>query len=422
MGYAFISYSHSDRQFVERMAQQLRKADIEVWIDHDLTHGERFPDQLEKEIAGSAVFVPVMSKHAQESEWVKKEAAWAKKYQRKIMPVSIDGQIFATYSNVHCEKAAAGSTVSQGFQTNLREMCHPSVQFAANATVNGHRNAARSVAFSPRGDLLVSAGDDRTIRLWEMPGGNPRHVIGGGMAPTWPAAFTPDGTRFAAPSTAQPGIHLWSTAGAALTRTLGNHDEVRSIAFSADGTMLATGGDDRVAHVWDARTGAHRQALKAGRMVPAWPLCFSADGRRLAVANWGSNSVSVWDTASLDKTGRTDLKSGAVTAVAFDPSGEQVLSGGTDGRVELDTVDGASVRDLKPHTGVIHAIACSPDGKVFATAGADSLIKVIALVTGEELQTLAGHAGDVFAVAFSPDSMWIASAGADGTIRLWRRK
>src|SRR5688572_27634859 len=83
VGYAFISYSHNDKPFVERMAQQLRKAGTEVWIDRDLTHGERFPDRLEKEIAGSAVFVPVMSKHAQESDWVRKEAGWARKYQRK---------------------------------------------------------------------------------------------------------------------------------------------------------------------------------------------------------------------------------------------------------------------------------------------------------------------------------------------------
>jgi WD40 repeat protein len=108
--------------------------------------------------------------------------------------------------------------------------------------------------------------------------------------------------------------------------------------------------------------------------------------------------------------------------VTFDPSGVLVISGGADGRVELDTVDEASVRDLKPHVGAIHAIACSPDGKVFATAGSDGLVKVIALATGEELQSLAGHVGDVFSVAFSPDSQQVASAGADATIRIWQRK
>src|SRR5262249_5918635 len=162
------------------------------------------------------------------------------------------------------------------------------------------------------------------------------------------------------PSLAQPGVQLWSVAEAALVRTLGTHDRIRSIAFSPAGNLLATGGDDRAAHIWDAANGAHKQTLKAGRMVPAWPLCFSPGGRRLAVANLGSNSVSLWDTASLDKTGRTDLKSGAVTSVTFDPSGEIVISGGQDGRIELDTVEGASVRDLKPHNGVVHAVACAP--------------------------------------------------------------
>ena len=422
VGYAFISYSHEDRPFVERMAQQLRKAGIEVWIDHNLTHGERFPDRIERELAGSAVFVPIMSKNSHESEWVKREAGWARKYQRKIMPVSLDGHIFPTYAKVHCEMATADSTVSPSFVADLHETCHPSVRFTAKSTLTGHRSAVRSVAVSPSHDLLVSAGDDRTLRLWTIQASTPRHVISGGMTPTWPAVFTPDGTRVAAPSLAQPGIHLWSAADATLSRTLGNHDRVRSVAFSPDGTLLATGGDDRVANVWDASSGARKQTLKAGRMVPAWPLCFSPDGQRLAVANLGSNSVSIWDTESLGKTGRTDLKSGAVTAVTFDPSGKLVISGGADGRVELDTVDEASVRDLKPHVGAIHSIACSPDGKIFATAGADGVVKVLALETGEELQSLAGHVGDVFALAFSPDNQRIVSAGADGTIRIWQRQ
>lgn len=422
MGYAFISYSHKDRPFVERMAGQLRKVGIDVWMDHDLTHGERFPERIEKEIAGSAVFVPVMSSGSQESDWVRREATWARRYQRKIMPVSLDGRIFSTYAKVHCELANADSALSATFVADLLEACRPSIRFTAKATLTGHRGPVRSVAFQPTGDLLASAGDDRTLRLWDVAANNAREVIGGGMAPTWPAIFTPDGARVAAPSLAQPGINLWGVGEGVFLRTLGNHPDVRSIAFSPDGTLLATGGDDRTAQIWDANTGSHRQTLKAGRMVPAWPLAFSLDGRRLAVANFGSKSVSLWDTESLGKTGRTDAKSGAVTAVTFDPSGDVVLSGGADGRVELDAVDGASVRDLKPHIGAVNSIACSLDGKVFVTGGADGLMKVIALGTGEELQSLSGHVGDVYDVAISRDGQWIASAGADGTVRIWRRQ
>jgi WD40 repeat protein len=423
VGYAFISYSHhdDDRAVVERIVAQLRASGVEVWFDHSLTYGEQFPARLEKEIARSAVFVPVMSVNSDASKWVHVECDHANKYQREVMPISLDRHLFTRYEKRHTEMMNGDAALAAKFVTDMKEACRPSVRFKAGKDITGHEGAVRSLAFSPVADLLVSASDDHTLRLWDPSSRTERAKVRGGMTPTGPVAFTPDGTQVAALSRVQPGIHLWSAASAALTRTVGNHEEVRSFAFSPDGKLLVTGGGSRADQVWDATNGKPLQTLTARSMRPAWPMCFSPDGAHLAVANHGSHSVSLWHTNSLERTGRTDNKRARVTALTFDPTGTLVLSGLSDGGFELDTIDDASIRDLEPHTRAVTAVACSPTDKVFATAGADGLVKLISLVTGEELQVLSGHSGEVCTVAFSRDGQRLATAGVDMTIRLWHR-
>jgi len=421
LGYVFISYSHDDKAFVQRMADQLRKDGVEVWSDHSLIPGDKYPELIERRIADCAVFLPVMSPSSKESDWVIREGDYAEKYQRVVMPVGLDNLIFDRYRNVLCDMTSPDSAVSERFRQGLREASQPSVRFVQGPVWSGHARAVRSIAFSAEGGLLASA-DDHGIRIWDARAGSGRVLVVGGLDPAWPVVVTVEG-RIASAANHQPGVHVWNPNTGALVRSLGTHEHVRSIAFSANGSWLATGGDDQ-AKVWSADNGKLITRLSARSMIPAWPLAFSPDSHHLAVANFGSDSISVWTAGTWQRTHRLSRAS-RVSALGWNPASSMVVSGGQNGDVRLHGLrheDGEVLRELQPHSSAVNAIVCAPGGRIFATAGDDGTVKVIGVVTGEVVQTLLGHDGPVYALAFSPDGSTLASAGADKVVRVWRTK
>jgi WD40 repeat protein len=176
------------------------------------------------------------------------------------MPVGLDHTLFDRYRtlfdryrDVLCDMTTPDGAVSERFRQALREACQPSVRFVQAAAWSGHAQPVRSIAFSSDGGQLASA-DDQGIRLWEARTGDGRVLVVGGLGPTWPVAFNVDG-RVATAAKGIPGVQLWNSATGALVRCLGGHERIRSVAFSADGTWVATGGDDQSARVWTADLG-----------------------------------------------------------------------------------------------------------------------------------------------------------------------
>jgi WD40 repeat protein len=212
---------------------------------------------------------------------------------------------------------------------------------------------------------------------------------------------------------------------------------VLDIEFSRDDSVLATGGVDGAARVWEVRNGKLRELLAAaGHANPVGSVSLSRDATRLVTVGQISQEARVWDVSPAGRGEVLTLpgpQSGAVHPdIAFTPDGRRlVASSGPAGTVrvwnaktgaEQLVLDGHGHADA-PQRGVI-GIDVSADGSRIATAGADGSARVYDAETGKELLVVRGrHCARqrtcaVNQAVFSPDGTKIATTGADATVRI----
>jgi WD40 repeat protein/DNA-binding SARP family transcriptional activator len=237
-------------------------------------------------------------------------------------------------------------------------------------------------------------------------------------------AFSPDGTRLATTDLDGTAKIRDATSGQELLTLSGHTDEVMNLAFSPDGTRLATTSHDGTAKIWDTVSGEELLTL-AGHTAPLVSPAFSPDGARLVTTSF-DGTAKIWDTVSGEEL--LTLPHDTFTAGPdFSPDGSLVAIADVDAAVAKvwDASTGEPFLTLEGHVDGVNEVAFSPDGTRLVTAGSDSTAKMwdleasAAAGSGEELFTLYGHSGFVYAVDFSPDGTRVASASTDGTAKVW---
>jgi WD40 repeat protein/transcriptional regulator with XRE-family HTH domain len=286
-----------------------------------------------------------------------------------------------------------------------------------------------SVAFSPDGAQLAAAGEAGVVTLWDAATGKSAFSLPfeGEPSPIFSVAFSPDGKRLAAAS-GDGTVRVWELATAQISLVLHididlppdtlSIFKVHDVAFSPDGTRLATVGPNDTAKIWDAASGKELLTL-TGHKDAILALAYSLDGTRIATASFDT-TTKVWDA----RTGAELLTLSANTArntdAAFSPDGMRLAVVSDDGTAKVwDASSGQQLFTLAGHTSAIRAVAFSPDGTQIATASDDATARVWQAAPSRELFTLTGHTREVYGGHFSPDGTRLLTTSNEGIVKVW---
>jgi len=294
----------------------------------------------------------------------------------------------------------------------------------------GHFSSVRDAEFSPDGGSIVSGSVDNTIRVWDAATGRQRRLYR--MAhrdAVFSVAFNAVGDRIVSAS-ADRSVRVWNAAtGESVADPLRGHDgKVYSAIFSADGNTIMSTGSDRTIRFWDVATATAISTIPEAHSSLIWDLALSRDGKQL-ISSSADAAVRLWDIANDLPLGqpRRSPHNKDILSVAVSPDGQYVVSSGEDRRLSVWNAKTQALVWNNPdaHRAPIQSVAFSPTESKFISASNDGTLRFWETTTGKRLGETSPIADgessvyEMYSVAFHPEGEIVASGGRDGKIHIW---
>ncbi len=301
----------------------------------------------------------------------------------------------------------------------------------------GHLAKINDVKFTPDGRYLVSAGNDKVIRVWDLETGKTvrtlRGQIGAGSEGKILAiALSPDGQWLAAggwmgsQTDYENAIRLYNFADGELVALLKGHNNVvLSLAFSPDSHLLVSGSADQTAILWDIASKQQRSTL-SGHTDFIHAVAFTPDSKRVVTGSY-DNTLRLWQVENGQSIATLEGHTDKVRAVAISPQDGNIVSGSYDHQILLwDGQTGDFIKILANQGTWIGSLSFSPDGQwLLSSCGGgppcnENPEHVWSYPSGQKMISYWDHDNIVLASAISPDGQWAATGGGNNNeIHLW---
>jgi len=280
----------------------------------------------------------------------------------------------------------------------------------------GEDAAVCSVAVSRDGASVACGTWSDAIHVFDIKSGAESYRFYGHLNHARALAFSPDGSRLASASD-DYDIRIWDLEAARTATTLAHRDRVGALVFSSDGKRILSGSNDMLARLWDVQSGQELQVL-SGHAAAVSTVALSPDSR-FAASGSADRTVRVWDLQSRLLSRRSPSHSAMITSIAFAPSGDWLASASEDSTIRIwDAASGEELRVLNGHTARVSSIAITPDGASLASSSSDGTIRIWDVASGGQKFVLQCETPNVFNVAFVANGHRVICA--DGArLQLW---
>ncbi len=300
-----------------------------------------------------------------------------------------------------------------------------------------HDKAVHTLAWSPDGKRIASSGEDNFAQVWDAFDGGNLFVYQNHVDVVHSVSWSPDGRRIATASRDQT-VHVWDAVsgprwlraaallvGFRYTTFEGHTAGVNTVAWSPDGTCIASAGADHRVLVWEATSRKILTSFQAHTdtvLFVAW----SPDSRLLASTSI-DHTTRIWEARTKDGSFTYRDSHSLVHDMSWSPGGQHIALASSDHMVHIwDALSHRKIYTYQGHTGRVLSVAWSPDGTYIASGGNDQSVHIWKAVHKKvpvEVKPLFvynQHSGPIWSVAWSPDGQHIASAGDDGTVYVWQ--
>ncbi|XP_070552427.1 uncharacterized WD repeat-containing protein alr2800-like [Ptychodera flava] len=264
---------------------------------------------------------------------------------------------------------------------------------------NAHEQWINCIAFSPKGDKLVSSSLDKQIKIWEIESGKEVATLSGHEGHTVFCDWSPVDENKIATCGDNLELFIWDVNEKSVQCKLTGHEIKDNVNFPASDRLEGHKVIDYKSAIWCVR--------------------FSHNGKMLASAAVDSNAV-VYQSNTGDIIATFGLPNDA-SAVAFSPDDKiLVASSSSHMSVHLYHIEKKeTLALLGGHSGWVMDVAFSPDSKLIASVSDDKSVRVWDAMAAEKLSTMRFHSERCWSVSYSPDGKWLASASDDFKVCIW---